>query len=201
MKRLRLRPLAREERGYSLPELLSVMMILGLVIGGVTALYVSATRAEVDMNQRFQAQQEARLALDRLRREVHGACAVSAQSPATGSAWSVTISLPNTTCSTTTPVTWCTQNLATQRYGLYRISGTTCSGGTKVADYLRTSTTATAVSVCGSPSSLCIFAYTAPINGNLGSLFVALPVDVQPSNSQGVYKLEDSIVLRNTSRI
>ena len=70
----RLLPL-RGQSGYALTELLTVLVILTIVLGGLTALFVSATRAEVDMQKRFEAQQEARLAMDALRREVHCASA------------------------------------------------------------------------------------------------------------------------------
>jgi prepilin-type N-terminal cleavage/methylation domain-containing protein len=52
------------ERGYSLIELLQVTAILGVVLTGLTALFLQATKAELDMNRRFQAQQSARLAVD-----------------------------------------------------------------------------------------------------------------------------------------
>ena len=43
----------------------------------MTTLFVSASNAQVDQTNRFEAQQEARLALDSLRREIHCANAVS----------------------------------------------------------------------------------------------------------------------------
>ena len=59
------------ERGYSLTEMLVVLVILGVVIGALTQLFVSASTAQVDMTRRFEAQQDMRLALDKLRREIH----------------------------------------------------------------------------------------------------------------------------------
>jgi type II secretory pathway pseudopilin PulG len=51
--------------------MLVVLAILGTVLGGLAGVFTSALRAEVDMNQRFQAQQHARFALGKLRRELH----------------------------------------------------------------------------------------------------------------------------------
>ena len=90
MTRRLLRRLGRE-RGYSLVEMLIVMSILGVVMGSLTTVFVQASNAEFDMNARFQAQLTGRLALDKMRREVH--CA-SVATP-TGSSSSVTLTLPS----------------------------------------------------------------------------------------------------------
>ncbi len=63
----RIAALLRSERGYSLMELVVSMTILGTVMASLSALLVSATNSEVDMNRRFQAQTEARLGLDMMR--------------------------------------------------------------------------------------------------------------------------------------
>ena len=55
-----------------------VLAILVVVLTALTQLFVSASTAEVDMSKRVQAQQDARLALDSLRREIHCAKAVTA---------------------------------------------------------------------------------------------------------------------------
>ena len=39
--------------------------------------------AEADQNRRFQAQQDGRLALDKLRREIHAGCTISTPTPTT----------------------------------------------------------------------------------------------------------------------
>ena len=61
----------RRERGYSLIEMLIVLSIMGIVMGSLTTVFVSASNAELDMNNRFRAQLGARLVLDKMRREVH----------------------------------------------------------------------------------------------------------------------------------
>src|SRR5213078_4940755 len=131
--------------------MLTVLLILGVVMGGLTTVFVSATSADNDMNNRFRAQQTARLALDKLRREVH--CS-SAATPAGSATSSITLTLP-TYCKTysgSTSVTWCTRSLATNRYALYRVNGTTCTGGVRWGDYLTSTSTAT---VCS--GALCVF--------------------------------------------
>jgi Tfp pilus assembly protein PilW len=184
------RRLRRSEAGFTLIELVSSMTILMTVMGGVTAVMVSGTNAQIDANNRFQAQTEARLALDYFRREVHCATASSAANPGS----SVTLTLA-ATCPTSAPnvnITWCTVANGTGRWGLWRYVGSACSGtGRKVADYL---TTANA------------FTYTAPSGsvaagtGELGAIAISLNVNLTPSKPERVYALHDRIVLRNSAR-
>jgi prepilin-type N-terminal cleavage/methylation domain-containing protein len=184
-------PRLRRERGYSLVEMLIVLSIMGVVMGSLTAVFVQASNAEFDMNTRFQAQLTTRLALDKMRREVH--CA-SVATP-TGSSSSVTLTLPSYCKTGSGSITWCTRNLATNRYALYRVVGSTCTGGVKWADYL---VPTTAAPVCG--SALCVFNYTAQSSTSLAKLHVDYPVNVRPAKSVDRYELEDDIVLRNSTR-
>jgi prepilin-type N-terminal cleavage/methylation domain-containing protein len=190
MTRRLLRRLGRE-RGYSLVEMLIVMSILGVVMGSLTTVFVQASNAEFDMNARFQAQLTSRLALDQMRREVH--CA-SVATP-TGSSSSVTLTLPSYCKTGSGSITWCTRSVATNRYALYRVVGSTCTGGVKWADYLTPTSTAT---VCS--GALCIFNYTAQSISSLADLKVDFPVNVRPSKSVELYELIDDIVLRNSTR-
>jgi prepilin-type N-terminal cleavage/methylation domain-containing protein len=183
-----------EERGYTLIELLTVMLILGVVLGGLTGVFASATSAQADMNNRFQAQQEARLGLDKLRREAH--CA-SAATPTGSNTSSITLTLPSycKTYSGNASVTWCTRSVSTNRYALYRVNGATCTGGVKWADYLAPSATAAIFS-----GALCVFNYTAQTTSSLGKLHIDFPVNVKPSRTVDTYELTDDLVLRNTTR-
>ena len=190
MTRRLLRRLGRE-RGYSLVEMLIVMSILGVVMGSLTTVFVQASNAEFDMNARFQAQLTGRLALDKMRREVH--CA-SVATP-TGSSSSVTLTLPSYCKTGTGSITWCTRNIATNRYALYRVVGSTCTGGVKWADFLAPTSSAT---VCS--GALCIFNYTAQSTTSLADLKVDLPVNIRPAKSVELYELIDDIVLRNSTR-
>jgi prepilin-type N-terminal cleavage/methylation domain-containing protein len=191
MSRPRLLRALREERGYSLIEMLIVLSITSVVMGALTVLFIQASNAEMDTNNRFQAQQTARLALDKMRREVH--CA-SMATPA-GQSSSVTLTLPNYCKTGNGSITWCTRNVSTNRYALYRVVGSTCSGGVKWADYLVPTSSAPDCS-----GALCIFTYTAQSTVSLAKLHVDFPVNVKPSKSVELYELADDIVLRNSSR-
>jgi prepilin-type N-terminal cleavage/methylation domain-containing protein len=179
------RPLQRRrllgERGYTLVEMLTVMVVLGVVITSLTTVFVSASNSETDMNNRFQAQLTARLALDKIRREVH--CA-SIATP-TGSSSSVTLTLPSGCTASGTTITWCTRSGGTNRYGLYRVVGASCSGGTKWADFLTASS---------------VFNYTDMSATSLAKLHVDFPVNMKPAKTVDTYELIDDIVLRNSVR-
>lgn len=184
--RARLRAQLGNERGFTLIETLASMTILMTVMGGMTALMVSGTKAEVEQNRRFQAQTEARLGLDKLRKDVHCSYSVSPAGASGTKTLSMSASCPTSGGGTT--VTWCTVANGSGRYGLWRYLGGACSGtGRKVADYL---TTAAA------------FSYTAPTVGSkeLKTLGVALDVNLTPTKPERVYSLADSLVLRNSVR-
>jgi prepilin-type N-terminal cleavage/methylation domain-containing protein len=181
--------LLREERGYSLIEMLTVLVIMGIVMGGLTTLFVQGSNAEADMNNRFQAQLQARLALDTLRREIHCASAVTKGTATTPAgplgAYYITITLPSG-CKASGTVTWCTQGSGS-RWGLYRVSGATCTGGVMRVDYLTL------------PN---VFDYTAGTVGSgvLPKVNVDLPVNANPRKGVQAYELKDDIVLRNGVR-
>jgi prepilin-type N-terminal cleavage/methylation domain-containing protein len=182
------------EHGYSLSEMLVVLAILGIVLGALTQLFVSASTAQVDMTRRFEAQQDMRLALDKLRREIHCASAVTGAPPTS----SMTIALgsycPTNGTGAAAQITWCTKDKngnappgAGAPYSLWRYLGTTCSGtGQKWGDYLTTDQVFTG--------------WIAPGSGSLGKLSVNLPVDLTPNDTKQRYVLDDDIVLRNTPR-
>lgn len=171
----------RDERGYTLVEMLTVLVIFGTVMSALLVLLVQGTNAELDMNNRFQAQQDARLALDKIRRETHCASAVTVSS-----ASSVTLSLPSYCPTGNGSVTWCTVSLGTSRYGLFRKAGATCdSTGVRWADHLTTAN---------------VFSYAAQSSTSLAKLSVDFPVNVKPSRTVDTYELKDDIVLRNSTR-
>ena len=185
----RLRGRLAESGGFTLTEMIVVMLILGVVLAALTQLFLGASKAQADMSNRFQAQQNARLALDGLRREIH--CAKGVVGTTTTS---LTITLPSY-CPTNgtgadASVTWCTVGAAAP-YALWRYPSGTCSGlgGRKWADKLFTGAVFSPV-------------YTAPPlgSGNLGTVSVDLQVDLTPSDAKQRYKLKDNIVLRNTPR-
>jgi prepilin-type N-terminal cleavage/methylation domain-containing protein len=187
------------EHGYSLSEMLVVLAILAIVLGALTQLFVSGSTAQVDMTRRFEAQQNMRLALDKLRREIHCADNVTGTLPTPlAPTSSLSISLgsycPSNGTGAAAQITWCTKDKNGNAppgvgapYSLWRYSGSTCSGtGRKWADYLTVHQIFTA--------------YTAPAGGNLGTLSVNLPVDLGPNDAKQRYVLQDDIVLRNSPR-
>jgi prepilin-type N-terminal cleavage/methylation domain-containing protein len=189
----RLRARLAESGGYSLSEMLVVLAILGIVLAALVQLFVSASHAQLDMNNRFQAQQNARLALDGLRREIHCASGVVGTPTTT----SITITLGTYCPSYTTGapyVTWCTTATSgVAPYTLWRYAGATPTpptcGGTGYRQWAENLTIGTVFPT-----------YTAAGGGNLGSLSVDLPVDLTPGDTKQLYELKDSIVLRNTAR-
>ena len=180
-----LRARLAREGGYSLVEMLTVMVVLAVVMGAISTLLVQGSKAELDMNNRFQAQSNARLALDRLRREVHCASNITP----TGVSASVTLTMPShcPTAGGSPTITWCTQSAGTNRYKLWRYTGAACSGtGVAVADYLTSQT---------------VFTFTVQSASSLALLGVVFPVDIQPGKGALPYTLSDDIVLRNSTRI
>jgi type II secretory pathway pseudopilin PulG len=99
----------REEGGFNLVELVTTMAIMLFVVTALVQLSTSGTKAENDLNKRFQAQEEARLGLDMFRREVHNACAATIS----GGGTQVTLKSNDTNVRGSFPCTvvgsnWCT---------------------------------------------------------------------------------------------
>ena len=169
----------RAERGYTLVELIAVMVILMTVLTALTALFVSGAKAELDLNRRFEAQQQARVAADRMRREVHCSSGVTVTSAA-----SITVTLPKH-CPTavggvTTNIVYETGAVAGTA-GRYRLR----RAGVVIADYL---------------TSANVFSYVAQTDTSLAKLHLNFPVNVTPNEGWKTWRLETDIVLRNTTR-
>jgi hypothetical protein len=187
------------------------MVILVIIMTSLTAVLVSASHTEVDTNKRFQAQQNDRTGLDKLRREIHCASAVTdtnGNSLTVGTAYSaVTVTLPSqcpTSAGVTTYATWCTSTstLTTGDFALFRVTTTalprpTCAsaGRIKWVDYLTGSTP-----FCLPDSSTACSGVLKPAN-SLPLLHVALPVNLNgPASTKQSYNLVDDIALKNGAR-
>lgn len=202
----------RDEGGYSVVELLTVMAILGVVMGALTTLFVQGSNAEVDLNNRFRAQTEARAALDRFRRDAHTACAATLL-PSSTAAWGVQFTFRGGgTCSaSTTYVTWCAKpTLNASQYELWRVDGVlnnsqNCVWGTTFAQRYGGSLTPVSTtpvgSACSTPANLCIFSFVAQSTSTLAKIKIDLPVNTRPSKSVELYELVDEIALRNSCRV
>lgn len=169
-----------DESGYSLVELLTVMVIMSFVLGGITTLFVQGSNAEIDMNRRFVAQQEARVAMDKLRRDAH--CSSKAIKPT-----STTFVLFNDPCQSGGTVSWCTVASGSV-YKLYRSITSTCNS----------SSTAYAENLVNAGGA--VFTYVQQSTDKLANLHVDLQSNLKPTLTRETYKLVDDIVLRNGSR-
>jgi prepilin-type N-terminal cleavage/methylation domain-containing protein len=168
----------RAQQGYSLVELMIVMVILSTVLTSVTGLFVAGTKSEVDLRNRFDVQSDAVSSLAKLRNDVH--CA----SLAVVSGDTVTLTTP---CVMSTSVRWCAKG-TTGRYRLYRRedSGGTCSTADRpYGDYLLTNNP---------------FSYSASTVDSLAKLKVNLSVR-NAKTMTSPYTLCDILVLRNSQRV
>jgi hypothetical protein len=158
-----------------------VLIIMGTVLTALTTLFVGGMKAELEADQRFRAQDQARLAVDRMRREIHCASAISSTATA------VTVTLPGHCPSAvggaSTSVVYNFQSVSSNRYKLRRaVNG---GAAVTVADYI---------------TSQNAFAYTAPSTTTLGKLNVDFNVNVKPDEGWKTWHLNTDIVLRNTVR-
>lgn len=209
----RARTRAGAEGGFTIVELLVSMVILTVIMATLTSVLVSASHTEIDTNKRFQAQQNDRTGLDKFRREIHCASAVTQTDGTTplvaGTAYgATTVTLPGQ-CPTasggvTTYATWCTSasTLTTGDFALYRVASTTlppptCASAGKIkwVDYLTTSTP-----FCLPNSSTACSGVLKPAN-SLPLLHVSLPVNLNgPASTKESYNLVDDIALKNGAR-
>ena len=191
MKRLG-RRLRGGEQGYSLIELLVTMVILVIILASLTTVFTSGSSAEASLNRRFQAQQNARLGLDRIRGDIHCATAAQAQTINTYPG----VKLADANCYAATPtISWCAVLVTASppRYQLYRSTttgGTTCTSSDAarvlVADYLTSSSAFTTATI---PQ------YT------LQRVGVDFKVSANATTSTAeAYELTDAIVARNATR-
>jgi prepilin-type N-terminal cleavage/methylation domain-containing protein len=180
-----LQRLRRENSGYTLVELLVVLAIFTTVVTALVSLFTSGAKAELDMNRRFEAQQNARLALDRMRRELHCANGITATAGVAVS--SIVVSLPSqcpTSGGSSIAVTYSTSLVSANRYSVRRtVNGTTVP----IADYITTAN--------GN-----VFTYTPANASSRAILHVDFSVNVNPNEGWKTWHLVDDIVLRNTLR-
>jgi prepilin-type N-terminal cleavage/methylation domain-containing protein len=172
------------EDGYSLVELIAVMAIFLTIVTALTTLFVSGSKAELDLNRRFEAQQNARLAMDRLRRELHCSSGITASdgSPLTPGfpVAAIRVTLPSH-CPTAGGVTTNVVYDSVEVSGRWQVR----RAGVLIADYIRNDD---------------VFTYTPPSTASRALLHVELPVNVNPNEGWKTWRLVDDIVLRNTLR-
>jgi prepilin-type N-terminal cleavage/methylation domain-containing protein len=197
-----------DERGFSLPEMLTVIAILGVVLAAMTQLFASASTSQVNQTNRVRAQLDGRIALDQLRREIHCASSVSPNPNGTWPTRSITIVIPSS-CATyrsgIASATWCTAG-ASAPYTLWRYPHTadlstgsyasacsnTGSGGTPWTTNVVNTTTVTGGQVFQS--------YTASTGSTLASISLDVPVGQGATANQSLFEFTDNVALRNTPR-
>ena len=171
----------------TIPELLTAMSMLAFVVTGILVVFVGGLNATTGMNGRFQAQQDARLALSSLRYDVGFACSAVAAADQK----SVQLLLPDATtqaCSgSANQVKWCADSAnGLQPFGLYRQAGTTC-------------TASTGVKRAGSLNTNLVFSNPTCTAGTRPQLSVSLPVNANIGTATQIYKLSDTITVRNAA--
>ncbi len=188
------------ERGFTLIEAVMVMLILGTVLAGITTVFVNGTHAELQNNNRFKAQQTARIAMEQLRLDVHNACAVKVISGG-GSITFASVPLSDPTrCGSTgssasyPKVNWCalTSPTLSTTYALYRSTATdgtcTTANGTLEADRVTSNASLFALATCTS-GTICPEQFT--------TLTVKVPISFKSTTYGAPYTLSQTLSLRN----
>jgi prepilin-type N-terminal cleavage/methylation domain-containing protein len=181
----------RGQGGYTMIELLAVMAIFLTVVTALTKLFVSGAKAELDANHRFEAQSNARLALDKLRRELHCSSGITQTGGGTLSPPPVTYTAIRVTLPSHCPSAGGVQ---------ITVDYATVSKGTNRWELRRTKTGGTAVPIADYITNDDIFSYTAESPSSRALLHVDLPVNINPNEGWKQWRLVDDIVLRNTLR-
>jgi prepilin-type N-terminal cleavage/methylation domain-containing protein len=209
---------ARGEAGYTLVELLVVMVILSAVLLGLTAAFVSGLNSQVHATNRAQEQADARMGLNRMREDIH--CANAVQNLEQNAYGGFTLTLTETygVCPGTSlllddgthasGVQWCTIPFpgSTLRYRLFREAQGECDGqnATMEIDYIslppggwpqNTTVDPAPTSWAGN-----IWAERTCDLGNLPTVPVDIDINLDPiAEPQAGYELKDRIALRNAT--
>jgi prepilin-type N-terminal cleavage/methylation domain-containing protein len=178
----------------TLIELLTTMAILGVVLTGILGVSISGLHATTDLNQRFQAQQDGRLALTKMRNDVETSCSaatvtLNGTAVLAGTAGD-TVTLDDTCVNGGQQVTWCaTSANGSAPFTLYRQVGAACAANTGVreAQYLTTKADFTSVITTGHHPQLTV---NLPLDANLRPGHAA---------NQDLYTLNDTMMLRNAA--
>jgi prepilin-type N-terminal cleavage/methylation domain-containing protein len=217
---------SRDQSGYTLIELLVVMSILAMVMGPLVGSFASGMHHEVDQVRREQAYANARLAVQRMRVDIH--CSTGFTSFDKNAYGGFTLTLAETNdqppaagwCPAVIPagssssgVQWCTIPYpgSTTRFRLFRYleGAATCDGGvgsTFEVDYLAATPGVwpTNSKVSPTPSSWVGNIWPTPAtcaSGSLPTVAVDLNVAVDPVKyPKEHYELRDEIALRNAAR-
>jgi prepilin-type N-terminal cleavage/methylation domain-containing protein len=213
----------RSEGGFTLIELLVSMAILLLVLTVITDAFISGTQAETSASNRVQVQVDARLAMSKMRDDLHcavAAPAIAANTDALGNITGFSLALtekPNLCrgvgATTSAPyVKWCTvKSSSGTSYALYRTveqtstpSCDTSRASFELTDIVQpqggwpTSTLASCAANCN--GNIWPDARTCPTGPHfLATQGLEIAVNPDPPGSPAeTYELDDNIALRNS---
>jgi prepilin-type N-terminal cleavage/methylation domain-containing protein len=180
----------RAQGGFTLVELIAVMAIFMTVLTGLSMLFMSGARAELDANKRFEAQQNARLALDKLRRELHCSNGITALDgsplpPPPTTVTGIRVSLPSHCPSAGGVDVLVDYEMISAGSSRWKLRRTKDAASVDVADYFTNDD---------------VFSYAIQSSESRALLHVELPVNVNPNEGWKTWRLADDIVLRNTLR-
>ena len=169
-----------DESGFSLPELLVVMIITVIIMGGLATILGIGLNTSKRSSSILASQSGVVVALDRLDYEARCASRATLLSGGSG----VALNLPATCSNATGTVTWCVTGGSLVRY-----SGSLCSG--------------TGLTLTKNVSSATPFSCVAPV-GNYPSLKAVLTVNTgttsaTQSSGTDTITLENAILTTSTS--
>lgn len=174
----------RENDGFTLIELVVSMAILLILMAALATLMISATRAQTNLDARFQTQEENRLAMSKIEAELHCASAVS---PSSGATSTIVLTLPSTCSTGSGSVTWCTKASGSS-YALWRVPSSTCD--TTVSGSRKWATSLSAQNV-----------FTPDATTHAGApVFPDVAITFTTTASSVSYRLTNTIYLRNGTR-
>ncbi|MDX6514581.1 MAG: hypothetical protein QOH73_247 [Gaiellaceae bacterium] len=192
------------ESGFTLTELLITLVLLGIVMGAVTTAFASAFTGESRAIAEASNEENARLALNRLRMDIHCAHQANGATPNPSGDGGYTFVLSEVVLDGTPAcprlglaagsswVAWCTirvGGVGSERYKLYRENVRECDGveSTFMVDYITKPDIWDTRENCSSP-------YWQQYVG------VDLVTNLMPATDVYQYDLRDSISLRNAHR-
>jgi prepilin-type N-terminal cleavage/methylation domain-containing protein len=200
----RIRRRLASDGGFTLIELLITLTLMGIVMGGITTSFASAFAHETRAIAEATNQEHARLALNRLRMDIHCAYQANGATPndtGDGGFTFVLAEIVHSSGEQACPrlglapgsswVAWCTIRVGSDnsRYKLYRENVQQCDGvgSTFMVDYITR------------PDIWDTRENCAP-SGWQQYVGVNLVTNLQPSMKTHEYALHDSISLRNSER-
>jgi prepilin-type N-terminal cleavage/methylation domain-containing protein len=197
------------EEGFTLTELLVTLILMSIVMGAITTSFASAFAGETRSFAEATNEENARLALHRLRGDIHCAWQANGATPNTSGDGGYTFVLSEVIIGTSTQacpklslgvepdgtqsswIAWCTIRVGNDpnRYQLYRENVRECDGqnSTFMVDYIT------------KPDIWDTRANCAPSKWQQ-YVGVDLVTNAQPSSTVYQYDLHDSISLRNSGR-